>query len=190
MAVPRAADFGHRLVGVAAPVDEAQAHRYSWITWKAPSFPASTHDGDSNESFQDSAAQRSAAQRFVVVVFFAMIAVCGCSFRGADEADGGNGDDDICTGEHDDLGRGGDGYGVYYSTTACVQPDATAAVDGDCNDSDASIYPGAEETTVTTMIRTSTQAARRSAETVSTMTATVNRANVGWNWSSTPIRPT
>ncbi len=40
----------------------------------------------------------------------------------------------------------GDGIGGPSSTTACEQPDQYVATAGDCNDSNAAIYPGAPET--------------------------------------------
>ena len=65
-----------------------------------------------------------------------------------------NGVDDDCDGETDEGAIGsdwypdgdGDGYGIGSVTaTACNQPSGTAAVDGDCNDDDPSVNPGATE---------------------------------------------
>ncbi len=40
----------------------------------------------------------------------------------------------------------GDGYGVEdAATVACIQPEGTAVVAGDCNDADANVHPGAAE---------------------------------------------
>ena len=39
----------------------------------------------------------------------------------------------------------GDGYGAGSATVACTQPSGSAAVDGDCDDTNAGTWPGAEE---------------------------------------------
>ncbi len=75
-------------------------------------------------------------------------------FPGADETC--NGVDEDCNGVADDgpvagaptwfVDADGDGFGVPTSSTvACVAPAGFAGSDGDCNDSDSSIYPGAPE---------------------------------------------
>ncbi len=65
-----------------------------------------------------------------------------------------NGYDDDCDEQIDEGSIGqawypdldGDGYGIsVVSTTSCDQPSGTAAVDGDCNDDDAAVNPGATE---------------------------------------------
>ena len=71
---------------------------------------------------------------------------------GADESC--NDMDDNCNGETDEGSIGsswypdsdGDGYGIdSVTTTACNQPAGTAAIDGDCNDDNPSVNPGATE---------------------------------------------
>ncbi len=65
-----------------------------------------------------------------------------------------NGVDDNCNGMTDEgvqttffLDGDGDGFGASDATTlACSKPPGYAAVNGDCNDSNASIHPGATET--------------------------------------------
>ncbi len=64
-----------------------------------------------------------------------------------------NGLDDDCNGADDDglvfsdwwLDGDGDGFGIGTATTACEQPAGTAAADGDCEDGDGSVNPGADE---------------------------------------------
>ena len=67
-----------------------------------------------------------------------------------------NGFDDDCDGSLDEddaldastwyLDADGDGYGVdTTTTTACSQPSGYAALDGDCEDADGAVNPGAEE---------------------------------------------
>lgn len=66
-----------------------------------------------------------------------------------------NGVDDDCNGLTDDDATDADvwfedgdsdGYGVDSSTTlACSEPDGFASLDGDCDDADAEVHPGADE---------------------------------------------
>jgi len=68
-----------------------------------------------------------------------------------------NGVDDDCDGLVDDddtavsgtttwyLDYDNDGYGGALSTDACVQPSGYVAVDGDCDDGDTAVFPGADE---------------------------------------------
>ncbi len=77
---------------------------------------------------------------------------------GADE-DPCNGTDDDCDGDVDEadgvepirwyMDNDGDGYGNTASHIEahpdCDQPSGTAADDGDCDDSDSTVYPGADE---------------------------------------------
>jgi hypothetical protein len=62
-----------------------------------------------------------------------------------------NGEDDDCDGRPDDgldeimyfMDSDGDGYGdADYTEVACDLPDGFSEIDGDCNDSDASVNPG------------------------------------------------
>jgi hypothetical protein len=75
-------------------------------------------------------------------------------FPGADELC--NGIDDDCDGETDEddavdaepwfADTDGDGYGdAGSSTTACEQPSGHVSDDTDCDDSDAAVFPGADE---------------------------------------------
>ncbi len=65
-----------------------------------------------------------------------------------------DGKDNDCDGDTDEgveeifyLDGDGDGYGTSDVTTrACVAPDGFVSADGDCDDSDASVYPGTSET--------------------------------------------
>ena len=63
-----------------------------------------------------------------------------------DDCDGDIDEDDALDAETWYLDADGDGYGVDTTTTAaCTQPSGYAAVDGDCDESDGSVNPGAEE---------------------------------------------
>ncbi|MCB9779611.1 MAG: putative metal-binding motif-containing protein [Alphaproteobacteria bacterium] len=77
---------------------------------------------------------------------------------GATEVCNGGKDDD-CDGDADDADEDldtstesdwytdddGDGYGVDWAASACAGPTGTADQDGDCDDGDDSVYPGAVE---------------------------------------------
>ena len=61
-----------------------------------------------------------------------------------------NGVDDDCDGEVDEFAgelwfvdEDGDGFGTEQTVLACLQPDTSAPVSGDCDDSQPSINPGA-----------------------------------------------
>ncbi len=61
-----------------------------------------------------------------------------------DDCDGAI-DEDLAQTWYQDLD--GDGYGAdHISVMDCLQPEDTAAVGGDCDDADAGVNPGAEET--------------------------------------------
>ncbi|MFH1469957.1 MAG: putative metal-binding motif-containing protein [Pseudomonadota bacterium] len=74
-------------------------------------------------------------------------------YPGADEFC--NGEDDDCDGETDEdpvdggtwyADGDGDGFGVPGATAiACERPDGYSAEDTDCDDADATVYPGADE---------------------------------------------
>jgi len=69
-----------------------------------------------------------------------------CSTAADDDCDGDANEDDAvdATTWYDD--DDGDGYGEDgTSTTACDQPTGTSSTGGDCDDSDADAYPGADE---------------------------------------------
>ena len=66
-----------------------------------------------------------------------------------------DGEDDDCDGETDEddavdastwyLDGDADGYGTSTTATACDQPSSYAVADGDCDDGDSGVHPGADE---------------------------------------------
>ena len=62
-----------------------------------------------------------------------------------DDCDGSVDEDDASDASTWYQDADGDGYGTTTSTTACDQPSGYAADDGDCDDGDSSVNPGAAE---------------------------------------------